>query len=200
MLITGESGTGKELVARAIHFAGPRKDGPFVVVNCGAIPRDLIESEFFGHSKGAFTDAKAETTGKFELAQEGTIFLDEIGELPLDAQVKLLRALGEREIVKVGGTKTIPVDVRVIAATNKDLDEEVRKGNFREDLYFRLAVLSLHLPPLRERREDIPLLCEHFLKKYRRRARRRTSRRCRRRPWRRCCAIPGRATSASSKT
>jgi DNA-binding NtrC family response regulator len=166
VLLSGESGTGKELAARAIHYAGPRLDGPFVVVNCGAIPRDLIESEFFGHSKGAFTDARAETTGKFELAQKGTIFLDEIGELPLDAQVKLLRALGEREIVKVGGTKTIPVDVRVIAATNKVLDEEVRKGNFREDLYFRLAVLSLQLPLLRERREDIPLLCEHFFKKY----------------------------------
>jgi two-component system response regulator AtoC len=166
ILITGESGTGKELVARAIHFNGPRKDGPFVVVNCGAIPRDLIESEFFGHSKGAFTDAKTETTGKFELAHKGTIFLDEVAELSQDAQVKLLRALGEREIVKVGGTKTIPVDVRVIAATNKKLDEEVKKGNFREDLYFRLAVLSLYLPPLRERAEDIPLLCEHFLKKY----------------------------------
>jgi len=166
ILITGESGTGKELVARSIHFNGPRKGGPFVVVNCGAIPRDLIESEFFGHIKGAFTDAKTETTGKFELAHKGTIFLDEVAELSLDAQVKLLRALGEREIVKVGGTKTIPVDVRVIAATNKKLDEEVKKGNFREDLYFRLAVLSLHLPPLRERAADIPLLCEHFLKKY----------------------------------
>jgi DNA-binding NtrC family response regulator len=166
VLITGESGTGKELVARAIHFAGPRKDGPFIVVNCGAIPRDLIESEFFGHIKGAFTDAKAETTGKFELAHKGTIFLDEIGDLSHDAQVKLLRALGEREIVKVGGTKTIPIDVRVIAATNKHLDEEIKNGRFREDLFFRLAVLSIHLPALRERREDIPLLCEHFLKKY----------------------------------
>jgi len=166
VMITGESGTGKELAARAIHFAGPRKDGPFVVVNCGAIPRDLIESEFFGHSKGAFTDARTETTGKFELAHHGTIFLDEIGELPLDAQVKLLRAIGEREIVKVGGTKTIPVDVRVIAATNKILEEEIHKGTFREDLYYRLAVLSLQLPPLRERREDIPLLCEHFFKKF----------------------------------
>ncbi|MDP2914795.1 MAG: sigma-54 dependent transcriptional regulator [Candidatus Aminicenantes bacterium] len=166
VLITGESGTGKELVARAIHFAGPRKDGPFVVVNCGAIPRDLIESEFFGHIKGAFTDAKTETTGKFELAHRGTIFLDEIGDLSQEAQVKLLRALGEKEIVKVGGTKTIPVDVRVIAATHKKLDEEIKKGNFREDLYFRLAVLSLRLPPLRERTEDIPLLCEHFLRKY----------------------------------
>jgi DNA-binding NtrC family response regulator len=166
ILITGESGTGKELVARAIHFNGPRKDGPFVVVNCGAIPRDLIESEFFGHSKGAFTDAKSEKTGKFELAHKGTIFLDEVAELSLAAQVKLLRALGEREIVKVGGTKTIPVDVRVIAATNKKLEEEVKRGNFREDLFFRLAVLSLYLPPLRERAEDIPLLSEHFLKKY----------------------------------
>jgi DNA-binding NtrC family response regulator len=166
VLITGESGTGKELVARAIHFASPRKDGPFVVVNCGAIPRDLIESEFFGHVKGAFTDARTEKTGKFELAHEGTIFLDEVGELSQDAQVKLLRALGEREIVKVGGTATIPVDVRVIAATNKNLEEQVRKGAFREDLYFRLAVLSLELPPLRDRAEDIPLLAEHFVRKY----------------------------------
>ena len=166
VLVTGESGTGKELVARAIHFASPRKDGPFVVVNCGAIPRDLIESEFFGHVKGAFTDARTEKTGTFELAHEGTIFLDEVGELSQDAQVKLLRALGEREIVKVGGTVTIPVDVRVIAATNKNLEEQVRKGAFREDLYFRLAVLSLELPPLRERAEDIPLLAEHFVRKY----------------------------------
>lgn len=168
VLITGESGTGKELVARAIHFNSPRKENPFVVVNCGAIPKDLIESEFFGHVKGAFTDAKVEKTGKFELAHKGTIFLDEISDLSMDAQVKLLRALGEKEIVKVGGTKTIPVDVRVIAATNRDLEEQVKKGNFREDLYFRLAVLSLHLPPLRERREDIPLLCEHFIKKFNR--------------------------------
>ncbi len=167
VLITGESGTGKELAARAIHFAGTREDGPFVVVNCGAVPRDLIESEFFGHARGAFTDARTETTGRFEQAGGGTIFLDEIGELPLEAQVKLLRAIGEKEITKVGGTKAIPVDVRVIAATNKDLNEEIRKGAFREDLYYRLAVLSLRLPPLRERREDIPLLCRHFLMKYR---------------------------------
>ena len=166
VLLTGESGTGKELVARAIHFASPRRDGPFVVVNCGAIPRDLIESEFFGHVKGAFTDARSEKTGKFELAHKGTIFLDEVGELSQEAQVKLLRALGEREIVKVGGTETIPVDVRVIAATNKNLEDEIKRGAFREDLYFRLAVLSLELPPLRERTEDLPLLAEHFVRKY----------------------------------
>lgn len=166
VLITGESGTGKELVARAIHFNGPRKDGPFVVVNCGAIPKDLIESEFFGHTKGAFTDAKTEKTGKVELAHKGTIFLDEVGELSPEAQVKLLRALGEKEIAKVGGTKTIPIDVRVIAATNKDLEGEMRKGSFREDLYWRLAVLSIHLPPLRERKSDISLLCEHLIEKY----------------------------------
>jgi DNA-binding NtrC family response regulator len=166
VLITGESGTGKELVARAIHFNSSRSKNPFVVVNCGAIPKDLIESEFFGHLKGAFTDAKNEKTGKFELANHGTIFLDEIGDLSPEAQVKLLRALGEKEIVKVGGTKTIPIDVRVIAATNQNLEELVRRGQFREDLYWRLAVLSLQLPPLRERREDIPLLCEYLIKKY----------------------------------
>jgi len=166
VLITGESGTGKELVARAIHYNSSRSNKPFVVVNCGAIPKDLIESEFFGHLKGAFTDAKSEKTGKFELANLGTIFLDEIGDLSLEAQVKLLRAIGEKEIVKVGGMKTIPIDVRVIAATNQNLEELVRRGQFREDLYWRLAVLSLHLPPLRERKEDIPLLCEYLIKKF----------------------------------
>jgi DNA-binding NtrC family response regulator len=166
VLITGESGTGKELAARAIHFNSPRKDCSFVVVNCGAIPKELIESEFFGHTRGAFTDAKTEKIGKFELAEKGTIFLDEIGDLSSEAQVKLLRALGEKEITRVGGTQTIPVDVRVITATNKDLAAEVKSGHFREDLYWRLAVLSLHLPPLRERKEDIPLLCEHFIQKF----------------------------------
>jgi DNA-binding NtrC family response regulator len=166
VLITGESGTGKELIARAIHFKSPRKDDPFIVVNCGAIPKDLIESEFFGHIKGAFTDAKTEKTGKFELANKGTIFLDEVGELSQEAQVKLLRALGEKEIVKVGGTETNPIDVRVIAATNKILEDAVKDGVFREDLYWRLAVLSIHVPPLRERSEDIPLLCEYFIEKF----------------------------------
>ncbi len=166
VLITGESGTGKELIARAIHFKSPRKDEPFVVVNCGAIPKDLIESEFFGHIKGAFTDAKVEKTGKFELANRGTIFLDEVGELSQEAQVKLLRALGEKEIVKVGGTETAPIDVRVIAATNRILENSVKEGVFREDLYWRLAVLSIHVPSLRERKEDIPLLCEYFIEKF----------------------------------
>ena len=166
VLITGESGTGKELVARAIHHSSLRREGPFVVVNCGAIPRELVESEFFGHTKGAFTDARNDKPGKFELAQGGTLFLDEVGDLASDAQVKLLRALGEREITRIGGTKTIPVDVRVIAATNKTLHNEVREGRFREDLYWRLAVLSLHLPPLRERPEEIAPLAQHFLEKY----------------------------------
>jgi DNA-binding NtrC family response regulator len=166
VLITGESGTGKELVARAIHYNSSRSDKPFVVVNCGAVPKDLIESEFFGHRKGAFTDAKSEKTGKFELAHHGTIFLDEIGDLSPEAQVKLLRAIGEKEIVKVGGTETISIDVRVIAATNQNLEGLVRQGHFREDLFWRLAVLSLHLPPLRERKEDIPLLSEYFIKKF----------------------------------
>ena len=166
VLITGECGTGKELIARAIHFKSPRKDEPFVVVNCGAIPKDLIESEFFGHIKGAFTDAKTEKTGKFERANKGTIFLDEVGELSQAAQVKLLRALGEKEIVKVGGTETSPIDVRVIAATNRVLEEAIKDGAFREDLYWRLAVLSIHVPPLRERKEDIPLLCDYFIKKF----------------------------------
>ena len=166
VLITGESGTGKELVARAIHYNSMRKKEPFVVVNCGAIPKDLIESEFFGHIKGAFTDAKTDKTGKFEMANNGTIFLDEVGDLSPEAQVKLLRAIGEKEIVKVGGTKTIPVDVRVIAATNKNLEGCVKEGLFREDLFWRLAVLSLHLPPLRERSEDISPLCEFLVQKF----------------------------------
>jgi two-component system response regulator PilR (NtrC family) len=166
ILITGESGTGKELVAKAIHYNSPRKDKPFVTLNCGAIPEALIESELFGHMKGAFTDAIATKKGLFELADEGTIFLDEISELPLLMQVKLLRVLQDREFKRVGGTEDIRVDVRIISATNKDLEEGVREKRFREDLFYRLNVIQIKIPPLREKREDIPLLTTHFLKKY----------------------------------
>ena len=166
VLITGESGTGKELVARAIHRLSPRKDKPFVVVNCGGIPPNLLESELFGYKAGAFTGATRDKKGLFLKAHQGTIFLDEIGELPLEMQVKLLRVVQEKVILPLGGTKEIKVDVRIISATNRDLAKEVLKGNFREDLYYRLNVITLELPPLRERREDIPLLINHFLKKY----------------------------------
>jgi two-component system response regulator PilR (NtrC family) len=166
ILITGESGTGKELVAKAIHYNSPRKEKPFVTLNCGAIPETLIESELFGHMKGAFTDAIHTKKGLFEMADEGTIFLDEISELPLLMQVKLLRVLQEKEFKRVGGTEDIRVDVRIIAATNKDLEEAVREKRFREDLYYRLNVIQIKLPSLRERRDDIPLLANHFLKKY----------------------------------
>ena len=163
VLITGESGTGKELVARAIHFNGSRHNGPLVSINCGGIPETLLESELFGYKKGAFTDAKLDKLGRFEESNNGTIFLDEIGELPISLQVKLLRVLQEEEITPLGSTGTKKVDVRVIAATAKDLAEEIKKGLFREDLYYRINVVTIHLPPLRERVEDIPLLAEHFL-------------------------------------
>jgi two-component system response regulator PilR (NtrC family) len=166
ILITGESGTGKELVAKAIHYNSPRKDKPFVTLNCGAIPEFLIESELFGHMKGAFTDAIATKKGLFEVADEGTIFLDEISELPLMMQVKLLRVLQDKEFKRVGGTEDIRVDVRIISATNKDAEESVREKRFREDLFYRLNVIQIKLPALRERREDIPHLAEHFLKRY----------------------------------
>ncbi len=166
ILITGESGTGKELVAKAIHYNSTRKEKPFVTLNCGAIPESLIESELFGHMKGAFTDAIATKKGLFEMADEGTIFLDEISELPLLMQVKLLRVLQDREFKRVGGTEDIRVDVRIISATNKDLEEAVKEKRFREDLFYRLNVIQIKLPPLRERREDIDLLADHFLKKY----------------------------------
>jgi two-component system, NtrC family, response regulator PilR len=166
ILIAGESGTGKELVAKAIHYNSPRKEKPFVTLNCGAIPESLIESELFGHMKGAFTDAIATKKGLFEVADEGTIFLDEISELPLLMQVKLLRVLQDKEFKRVGGTEDILVDVRIISATNKDLEEGVKEKRFREDLFYRLNVIQIKLPPLRDRKEDIQILANHFLKKY----------------------------------
>src|SRR5690349_13080295 len=165
VLILGESGTGKELIAQSIHKVSSRRYKPFVVVNCGTLPANLIESELFGHEKGAFTGAITKRIGKFELADGGTIFLDEIGELPLELQVKFLRVLQEREIEPVGG-KPMKINVRVLAATNKDLEEEVAAGRFRIDLYYRLNVFPLLMPSLRERKEDIPLLANYFLKKY----------------------------------
>jgi len=165
VLITGESGTGKELVARALHYNSARRERPFIAINSAALPETLIESELFGHEKGSFTDAQARRIGQFELAHGGTLFLDEIGDLSPATQAKLLRVLQEREFTRVGGTQPIKVDVRIITATNKHLDELVKREAFREDLYYRINVLVLHLPPLRERREDIPLLAQHILAK-----------------------------------
>jgi two-component system nitrogen regulation response regulator NtrX len=166
VLITGESGVGKELVARAIHRNSLRKDEPFVQVNCAAIPEELIESELFGHEKGSFTGATEKQIGKFELAHKGTIFLDEVGDMSLRTQAKVLRVLQEGEVERIGSQKTIQVDVRVIAATNKNLEEAIEKGEFREDLYFRLSVIPVPVPPLRERPEDIPPLVRHFVKQF----------------------------------
>jgi two-component system, NtrC family, nitrogen regulation response regulator NtrX len=163
VLITGENGTGKELVARSVHFHSPRRDKPFVEINCAAIPEELIESELFGHERGAFTGAVAQKKGKFDLADGGTLFLDEIGDMSLKTQAKVLRILQERKFERVGGTRTVEVDVRVVAATNKLLEEEIRNGSFREDLFYRLNVVPCKVPPLRERRDDIPLLVDHFL-------------------------------------
>ncbi|SHI23962.1 sigma-54-dependent transcriptional regulator [Desulfosporosinus lacus] len=167
VLIEGESGTGKELVAHAIHTLSPRVNGPFIRVNCAALTETLLESELFGHEKGAFTGAHARKTGRFELADGGTLFLDEIGELSFNVQAKLLRVLQERTFERVGGEKTIKVDVRIITATNRNLLKEAQEGRFREDLYYRLSVFPISIPPLRERREDIPYLADHFLKKLR---------------------------------
>jgi transcriptional regulator with PAS, ATPase and Fis domain len=166
VLISGESGTGKELAARAIHHQSSRKQGPFIRVNLGALPATLLESELFGHEKGAFTGAVAQKLGRFELAQGGTLFLDEIGDLPPETQVKLLRVLQEKEFERVGGTETVPVDVRVVAATNKNLDDLVQKGAFREDLYYRVRVFPIEMPSLRDRRSDIPILAQHFLRRF----------------------------------
>jgi len=166
VLITGESGTGKELVARSIHYSSPRKEKPFIVLNCAALSEGVLESELFGHEKGAFSGALATKKGRFELAHEGTLFIDEVGEMSLTAQVKLLRVIQEHEFERVGGMKTLRTDVRIVAATNKNLEEEVKKGNFREDLFYRLNVVNIHIPPLKNRREDIEPLARHFLDKY----------------------------------
>ncbi len=166
ILVMGERGTGKELVSRAIHYHSPRKNGPFVTINCAAIPETLIESELFGHERGSFTNASDRKLGRCEVAHQGTLFLDEVGELSLVTQAKMLRFLEEKEFTRVGGSKTIRVDVRLVAATNKDLAQQIKKGAFREDLYDRINVVPVVIPPLRERKEDIPLLVEHFLKKY----------------------------------
>jgi len=166
VLITGESGTGKELVAKALHENSGRRDKPFIKINCAAIPKTLMESELFGYEKGAFTGATNSKPGRFELADDGTLFLDEIGEIPVEMQVKLLRAIQESEFERVGGIKTIKVNVRLITATNRDLEQEIKAGNFREDLYYRLNVVPLRIPPLRERAEDIPLLVEHIIGKF----------------------------------
>jgi Nif-specific regulatory protein len=166
VLVTGETGTGKEVVAKEIHERSPRKSAPLVKVNCGAIPENLIESELFGHEKGAFTGAVSQRKGRFEMARGGTIFLDELGELPPNAQVKLLRVLQEREFERVGGHETIKINVRVVAATNRSLEEEVQQGNFRADLYYRLNVFPIHVPSLKERGADIMLLADHFVSKF----------------------------------
>jgi two-component system response regulator PilR (NtrC family) len=166
ILIQGDSGTGKELIAREIHYRSRRHSGPFVSINCGAIPRDLLESNLFGHVKGSFTGAVKDSPGLFQVAEGGTFFLDEVGEMPLATQVKLLRALQEREIIPVGGTQPVKIDCRLVAATNVDLEREVAEGRFRADLFFRLNVIPLRMPALRQRRDDIPLLVDHFLKRH----------------------------------
>lgn len=166
VIVFGESGTGKELIARALHHNSPRAKNPFIAVNCAAIPHDLLESELFGYEKGSFTGAMQTRVGRMELATEGTVFLDEIGDMPLALQVKLLRVLAEQEIDRIGGSKSIKIDARIIAATNRNLEEDVKNGKFREDLYYRLNVIPIHMPALRERKTDIPLLANYFLQSF----------------------------------
>ena len=170
VMIYGESGTGKELIARALHTNSPRASKPFIAVNCGAIPHELLESELFGYEKGSFTGAVNTRIGRMELANQGTIFFDEIGDMPTSLQVKLLRVLAEREIDRIGSTKPTPIDIRVITATHRNLEESVKEGSFREDLFYRLNIIPINLPPLRERKTDIPLLADHFLKQFNRTA------------------------------
>jgi len=166
VVITGQSGTGKEMIARAIHQLSPRRDKPFIAINCSAIPSGLMESEMFGHERGAFTGADQRRLGAWELADGGTLFLDEVGEIPIELQAKFLRVLEEERLRRLGGKSEITVDVRVISATNRDLKEEIRTGRFREDLYFRLNVFHVNLAPLKERREDIPVLVQHFIDRF----------------------------------
>ena len=170
VMIYGESGTGKELIARALHMNSPRASKPFIAVNCGAIPHELLESELFGYEKGSFTGAVNTRIGRMELANQGTIFFDEIGDMPTSMQVKLLRVLAEREIDRIGSTKPTPIDIRVITATHRNLEESIKEGSFREDLFYRLNIIPINLPPLRERKTDIPLLADHFLKQFNRTA------------------------------
>ena len=170
VMIYGESGTGKELIARALHMNSPRASKPFIAVNCGAIPHELLEGELFGYEKGSFTGAVNTRIGRLELANQGTIFFDEIGDMPTSLQVKLLRVLAEREIDRIGSTKPTPIDIRVITATHRNLEESIKEGSFREDLFYRLNIIPINLPPLRERKTDIPLLADHFLKQFNRTA------------------------------
>ena len=200
MLITGETGTGKELIAREIHRRSPRAGKPFVTINCGAIPENLLESELFGHVKGAFTGAVANKQGKFQTADGGTLFLDEIGEMPLELQVKLLRALQERVVFRVGDTRPETVDIRILAATNRDLEKEIAHGRFREDLYYRLNVVNVELPPLRERGDDVLVIARYLLSRYSREYDAQGQGLLAERRGRRSASTTGRATSASSRT